>query len=162
MERLKHIKESLIACAESQLNHLEDVDAEELGEVIDMIKDIEEAVYYCTITKAMEEYDENPKGYYYPPMNEDKMYYGEYKKSKGEWKNDKPWDSNHHEDMRDMEYPIMRDRREGRSPVSRKMYMEHRETHSDKALQMKELETYMQELTQDIVEMIEGASPEEK
>ena len=27
---------------------------------------------------------------------------------------------------------------------------------------MKELENYMQELTQDIVEMIEGASPEEK
>ena len=37
------------------MGHLEQVDAKELGEVIDMVKDIEEAIYYCTITKAMEE-----------------------------------------------------------------------------------------------------------
>ena len=35
-------------------------------------------------------------------------------------------------------------------------------THADKTVQMRELENYMQELSQDIVEMIEGASPEEK
>jgi hypothetical protein len=40
--------------------------------------------------------------------------------------------------------------------------MEHKETKADKTIQMRELENYMQELTQDIVEMIEGASPEEK
>ena len=34
--------------------------------------------------------------------------------------------------------------------------------HSDKTVQMKELENYMQELTQDIVEMVEGSSQEEK
>ena len=34
--------------------------------------------------------------------------------------------------------------------------------HHDKATQLKELEHYMQELTQDMVEMIEGASVEEK
>ena len=34
--------------------------------------------------------------------------------------------------------------------------------HHDKSKKMKELETYMRELSDDIVEMIEDASPEEK
>ena len=55
MERLKHMKESLMCCLEAQLNHLEDVDAQEMGEVVDMVKDLEEAMYYHTVTKAMEE-----------------------------------------------------------------------------------------------------------
>jgi uncharacterized protein YPO0396 len=54
------------------------------------------------------------------------------------------------------------DVREGRSPRSRKMYMETKEQHHDKAAQMKELENYMQELTTDIVEMVEGSTQEEK
>jgi len=63
------------------------------------------------------------------------------------------------------EYPMQRqqrDTREGRSPMSRRMYMETKSTHTDKAKQLKDLETYMQELTGDITEMINGASPEEK
>jgi polyhydroxyalkanoate synthesis regulator phasin len=40
--------------------------------------------------------------------------------------------------------------------------MEAKETHQDKTSQMRELEKYMQELTQDIVEMIEDSSQEEK
>jgi len=37
------------------MGNLHQVDTHELGEVIDMIKDLEEALYYCSITKAMEE-----------------------------------------------------------------------------------------------------------
>ena len=56
MERLMKIKESLIACVESQISrNLSMVDTKELGEAIDMIKDLEEAIYYHTITKAMHE-----------------------------------------------------------------------------------------------------------
>ena len=58
MHRLKHIQDKLIHCVESQIECLDSVDAEEMGEVIDMIKDIEEAMYYHTITKAMIEGDE--------------------------------------------------------------------------------------------------------
>lgn len=43
------------------MSHLECVDAEELGEVIDMLKDIEEALYYNSITTAMEEATEEEK-----------------------------------------------------------------------------------------------------
>ena len=54
MERLKHMKESLMCCLEAQMNRLEEVDAKEMGEVVDMVKDLEEAMYYHTVTKAME------------------------------------------------------------------------------------------------------------
>lgn len=54
-EQLKAMKNSLIACAQSQMGNLEQVDAKELGTVIDMIKDLEEASYYCSITESMED-----------------------------------------------------------------------------------------------------------
>ena len=44
-----------MGCIESQMTNLDEVDTKELGEAIDMIKDLEEAMYYCTITKAMEQ-----------------------------------------------------------------------------------------------------------
>ena len=53
-EMIKSMKQTLMCCAQGQMGHLESVDAKELGEVIDMIKDLSEAVYYCTITEAME------------------------------------------------------------------------------------------------------------
>ena len=53
MEMLKSMKEILMSQAYSQMNHLDKVDAKELGEVIDMIKDIEEAIYYCAKTKKI-------------------------------------------------------------------------------------------------------------
>lgn len=46
--------------------------------------------------------------------------------------------------------------------MSRKMYMESKELHKDKTTQLKDLEHYMQELSVDIAEMIDDASPEEK
>ena len=60
-----------------------------------------------------------------------------------------------------------RDRREGRSGQMRRGYMETKEKHSDntpesKQAKMKSLEAYMKELSEDISEMIEGASNEEK
>lgn len=55
MERLKHMKEILTEAAHAELSDLEHVCTEELGEVIDMIKDLAEAIYYCTVTEAMGE-----------------------------------------------------------------------------------------------------------
>ena len=50
----------------------------------------------------------------------------------------------------------------GNSYKNRRMYMEAKEMHKDKATQLRELEKYMQELTTDIVDMIQDASSEEK
>ena len=56
----------------------------------------------------------------------------------------------------------LRDSREGRSPMSRRMYMESKELHKDKDTKIRELDKYMKELSEDLVEMIDDASPEEK
>ena len=142
MERFKHIKETLMTQVESQMANLHLVDTKELGEVIDMIKDLEEAIYYCTITEAMKEPKWEEKGH-------EKRYY--------------PIEMPYYQEGGIRETPIeLRDSKEGRSPKTRKMYMESKDMHHDKAVQMQELEQYMKELSKDIVEMIEGASPEEK
>ena len=75
MEQLKNIKHSLVGLVQTQLGDLKKTDAKELGEVIDMIKDLEEAMYYCSIIQAMEESKEkatqNNINYYMEP----KKYY---------------------------------------------------------------------------------------
>ena len=131
-EKLCWMKEVLICEVENQLQNIEKVDTAELGEAIDMIKDIEEAIYYCTVTEAMK----NPTHEY-------------------EWKTKK---GDHYAEHNDR----VESAHEGLSHHSRRRYMEARETNRDKATQLRELEKYMQELSQDITEMIADASPEEK
>jgi hypothetical protein len=157
IEKLKSIQECLASAAETQVYDLENVDAQELGEVIDIIKDIEETIYYCTVTKAMKEGVENHE----PEV----MYYGGYRKEHPSWREkeveDKTWDNN--TIYMEKEYPhAFEDPREGKSYRSRRMYMESKESKQDKTIQMRELEKYLQELAQDITEMIEDASAEER
>lgn len=157
MYRLCEMKNCLINAAQSQMNNLANCDAEELGEVIDMIKDIEEAIYYYTITEAMKESEIE--------TDPSRMYYKESIRKK---KRNIPMDyyeryRDKYEEEEDIEYPVkIYDTREGRSPERRRMYMESKELHHDQAKKLKELEEYMKELNQDILEMIEDASPEEK
>lgn len=175
-EKLKWMKDTLICVVENELCNLESVDTEELGEAIDMIKDLEEAIYYCTVTEAMnnpqnekmwemkksDHHQENgdSRMYYYPMMYAD----GRSRRSDGTSHNNGRNGStnstngrNYYEDPDEW-----RDEREGRSHISRRMYMEAKDMKRDKATQLRELEKYMQELSQDITEMIADASPEEK
>ena len=168
-KRIERMIECLTTCVEGQLSHLENVNTQELGEAIDMIKDLEEARYYCTITNAMTKQDKEQKVYYPIYMRDidrdyGRMYYEEdYPKDKEHWDNRQMrMDPQRYENMGHEKWPMEHDGKEGRSPHSRRMYMESKAQHTDKATQMKELENYMQELTQDIVEMIEGATQEEK
>lgn len=74
MEQLKAMKHKLTECVEKQINgNLEYANAEELGEAVDMIKDLSEAIYYCTITEAMEDKGQMKNGGHYPAAH----YYGE-------------------------------------------------------------------------------------
>lgn len=122
-ERLKALKHSLLCAIEEEMKDIYETDTDELGKVIDMLKDLEKTMYYCTIIKAMEA------------------------KSDSEI-------IEHAESVLDA--------KAGTSMHSRKAYLEAREMHHDKAMQLRELEKYMQELTTDIVEMIQDASLEEK
>ena len=55
MERMKCIKDKLIDIAYEEINHnLKNLNTCELGEVIDIVKDLSEAIYYCEVTKAMQ------------------------------------------------------------------------------------------------------------
>lgn len=54
-DKLRCIQSKLIELAYEQMESPECVDAQELGEVVDIIKDIDEAIYYCTVVKAMED-----------------------------------------------------------------------------------------------------------
>ena len=131
MEQLKHMKETLISCVQNQMSHLDTVDTEELGDVIDMIKDLEEAIYYCTITKAMEGKEKeggNQYHHYYTEYRdmdrpEGRMYYPE-SGNEGNMSS-----GNNTRSYMEWNYPMERDRREGRSPMSRKTYMEAKEMH---------------------------------
>lgn len=182
MERLKHVKDTLLCAVESQLGDLEHVDAKELGEVVDMVKDMEEAMYYCSIVKAMEERKEEEEEFehfmtkYGPYMqtshrdmdkHQGRMYYDDRGMGHWAWPYDKDRDRmDHHMDREyeeERKYPMeIRDVREGKSPISRKNYMESKELHKGTPVQMRELEKYLHELSQDITEMIADATPEEK
>lgn len=179
MERLKNIKECFISQIQSQLGNLSQVDAKELGEVVDMVKDLEEAIYYATITKAMKETEHEKyytpvyfrdmdkysdgRMYYHPIGDRSSSYSTNYYDGNGSSSGQSSYGMSGSRYYAEKEYPIgLRDIREGKSPISRKMYMESKEMHHDKSKQIKELEQYMKELSDDIVEMIENASPEEK
>ena len=175
IEKLKSIQECLASAAEAQVYDLENVDAQELGEVIDIIKDIEETIYYCTVTKAMKAGSEKEDTMYYTqmpyrdekyPSDWDRMYYTEKNKQRAEksmTNTDTTGSQDHISYYHEREFPdAFQDEREGKSYRSRRMYMEAKETHQDKTTQMKELEKYAQELTQDIVEMVQDATPEER
>lgn len=159
IDRLKYMKESLMCAVESQLGCLDEVDTCELGEVIDMVKDLEEAIYYATITEAMNHPEEtwNDRMYYSEPKMGSRHARGNHYPTRG-YRDDTA------ETDYDDDYDLgeRHDERDGRSYNSRRMYMEAKEMKKDKASQLRELEKYMQELSQDITEMISDASVEEK
>lgn len=130
MYKLYDMKDKLICAVEKEMCNLDHADCKELGEAVDMIKDLEEAIYYCTITEAMKE-NENDNGH----------------RSNGEMMPIHPYEE---------------DSYCGNSYKNRKMYMEAKAMKKDKAIQLRELEKYVQELTNDIVDMIQDSSPEEK
>ena len=149
-EKLRHMKNTLICAVETQLCNLDTVNTKELGEAIDMIKDLEEAIYYCTVTEAMnnpaQEEWEMKKGDHTEKY--DRMYYG--------GKRYPMMYANPEEEMNGHSV------HDGNAYKNRRMYMESKEKHQDKAVQLHELEKYMQELSQDITDMIMDASVEEK
>lgn len=156
MEELRSIEKCLISQVQAQCGDLKKVHAAELGEVIDMIKDLEEAIYYCSITEAMEKSSEEKER----SMNVNYYMEGDIK--------GKPEDNHYYVPY--MEYaPYMmrsdkwRDEHLGdRSSMSRKMYMEGKTAHQDDQQSMKDLEHYIKDLGEDLTDMIKESSQEER
>ena len=165
MEQLKHIKEAIVNRIADQVNgNLDIVNTKELGEAIDMVKDLAKAIYYCTVTEAMDEKSQEEQ---YEKYNRAQMYYDG--RSSSGMNMPVPASRSGMEGRRAYQeikqpYPMItdgRDYREGRSPIYRKMYMEAKSA-QDKTKSMQELDNYMQELTSDLVDMVHDATPEEK
>ena len=189
-KKMKELQERIYACTQA---HVEDASTEELGEAIDMIKDLAEGIYYeqkaKLVEKELECMEENKLmeklRYRDLDRREGRMYYDGGGRGSGNSGGNSGGNSNsgnsggnsgtrnydggnyryipYENDTWEQPYRMdMRDSREGRSPMSRRNYMESKEMHKDKNKKIKDLEKYMQELTEDITEMIADASPEEK
>lgn len=186
-DRLKHLKETLMCAVEAQMCNLQEADTDELMSAVDMIKDLEEAMYYCTITEAMhgngekkhreeKEYEfefNNNKGnqermYYRGPMvyNErrpEPMMYNDGNQGSTMYNDGNRGSMMYNDGNRGSSSDTGgHDEKDGRSYMSRRMYMDAKMYQADKTVQLRELEKYMQELSQDIVDMIQDASQEEK
>lgn len=184
MYKLKHMKDKLITAIGEQIDgNLEAVNSGELGDAIDMVKDLSEAIYYCTVTEAMEGndyskgshrptahyygegstmYHTRPEEYYYPMRREE--HYPIMYSSGNTNSSNSGGGSRYYEEPSRMYYSpnySMMDYERDRSSASRRRYMDGK-MYKDKSSQMKELESYTQELATDITEMIRDASPEEK
>ena len=184
MEQLKAMKEQLTSIVQGQLAHTDSVDTKELGEAVDMIKDLAEAIYYCSITEAMDENKDKGNTYYYTTYRPDmmtrydeifdpnRMFYGGQESSNSSggsrmYRTGRRINPVYYQpDYREYDYSEQlmpdHDPREGRARKSRRMYIESKELHKDSATQMEELEKYIQDLSKDVTEMIEHATPEEK
>ena len=181
LEQMKALKTQLMSCVQGQMGDLKNVDAKQLGQAVDMIKDFAEAIYYCTITDSMEKAEKkeqqtiNNINYYTAPTGYNKVYPDYYRDMEREngymyypagmgGRNTGTGSTGNNGGMNYYTEPgmMMRDPRQGRAAIRRRMYMEGKEMHKDTNSQLKELEAYLQELSSDITEMIKDASPEER
>lgn len=158
-EKVCAIKDKTLCLVEEQINeNLDNVDAKELGEVVDIAKDmaeimklVTEAEYYYEVTNAMKKSSQEENEYYinkYIPqsnMSSDlnnfrtRMYY-----------------TNPVSEM------YNRDDDEGKSGLTRKIYMDMKRNGADRANLVEEMRQWALDLTSDVMEMLNNASTDEK
>ena len=92
---IERIHKMLECLAEKSLCEIEkgidNVNTEEMGEVIDMIKDLSEAEYHATITKAMNEADEADIMEKLLEYGDDRRYYDRYRYAADQWTGHDEW-----------------------------------------------------------------------
>lgn len=184
MDELKSLKERLTSIVSEQLNcNPKGVDTKELGEAVDMVKDLAEAIYYCSVTEAMEKSSDEEKKYYidkYSPEFMDGRYYTniggrnypmymrDMDRNSGRMYYTEPWYDpissmgRNMENSNSMNNSNYRDSREGKSYNTRRTYMTMKENGNTVQEKNTELEKYIKELGEDIADMLNGSTPEEK
>lgn len=193
IERMHKMIECLTEKALCELEKgTENVDTCEMGQVVDMIKDLNEAEYKAVIVKAMKKAEEEKEEYDKVLLRELKEEYGEdagrrfydhYRyldgrfapKGHGTYRGYS--EPNYHmtpEMYRDMDrdthsrmYYTETGMNESGYDRAKRNYTETKEMHrsntpEDKKAKMQELEKYAKSLTEDVVEMVSDMSDEEK
>lgn len=193
IERMHKMIECLTEKALCELEKgTENVDTCEMGQVVDMIKDLNEAEYKAVIVKAMKKAEEEKEEYDKVLLRELKEEYGEdagrrfydhYRYSDGRFapKGHGTYrgysEPNYHmtpEMYRDMDrdthsrmYYTETGMNESGYDRAKRNYTETKEMHrsntpEDKKAKMQELEKYAKSLTEDVVDMVSDMSDEEK
>ena len=199
IERIHKMQECLTEKAVNEFEKgVENVDASEMGQVVDMIKDLAEAEYHSIISKAMKKADEEEEEHDKELLKALKAEYGEeggrryydaYRyadgrfapKGRGTYRRgyeEPPYWHMTPERYHDMEYRRDMDKENGRMYYTEPMYTESRyesakrayteskELHKgnepqDKEAKMRELEKYMKEMSDDLLNLMKGMSQEE-
>ena len=199
IERMHKMQECLTEKAVNEFEKgIENVDTSEMGEVVDMIKDLAEAEYHSIISKTMKKADEEEEEYNKELLKSlkaeyseesDRRFYDHYRyadgrfapKGRGTYRRgyeEPPYWHMTPERYHDMEYRRDMDKENGRMYYTEPMYTESRyesakrayteskELHKgnepqDKEAKMRELEKYMKEMSDDLLNLMKGMSQEE-
>lgn len=169
--RMYEMLETLSEGAKTELDKgLECLDTCEFGLVVDILKDLSEALYYRSVTKAMEnletEETTNWKRYSVPywhreprdiDLDYDRMYF-----SSNMPRSPRIQKANAKQFFEEPEH-YERDSREGKAGLSRKNYMETKTLHpNDSQKKLENLDKYMKDLAEDVVNLYEDGTNEEK
>ena len=186
IKRMHEMIETLTEVAKCEIDKgIENVDTKEMGEVADIIKDLSEAMYYRTITVAMEDseygvdYDWEGRKGYRGQMRDSKGRYMSRRRGYMPMMHDYDWDNMQMDRDMDREHGKMyytepmtmhndnQPHTESRYDRARRGYEESKAMHKDnspesKQMKMKSLEDYMKSLAEDVTDMVNDMSPEEK
>ena len=193
IKRMHEMIEKLSEAAECELNKgIENVDTCEMDKVVDMMKDLSEAMYYRTLTKAMQESDTEEIMEMFDKYGDDgKRYYDMWRYKSGRFAPKGRGTRRGYEEPpyyhmtpdqykeHDSEYWRDLDRKDGKmyytEPITmesrydkaKRGYEESKMTHKEntpehKQAKMKDLEAYLKELSEDVTQLLSDATPEER
>ena len=192
IKRMHCMIEKLSECAKSEMESgIENVDTCEMGKVVDMMKDLSEAMYYRTLTKAMDESTSEETLEMFERYGDGRRFYDKYRyadgrfapKGRGTYR--RGYDEPYYHMTPDMyrehepEYWRDMDRKDGKmyytKPITmesrydkaKRMYTETKAKHNsgsveDKQLTLKEGEKMLNVIIDELMEMVSDATPEMK
>ena len=193
IKRMHEMIEKLSEAAECEFGKgIENVDTCEMDKVVDMMKDLSEAMYYRTLTKAMQESDTEEIMEMFDKYGDDaKRYYDMWRYKSGRFAPKGRGTRRGYEEPpyyhmtpdqykeHDPEYWRDMDRKDGKmyytEPITmesrydkaKRGYEESKMTHKEntpehKQAKMKDLEAYLKELSEDVTQLLSDATPEER
>lgn len=192
IKRMHDMIEKLSETAKCEFDKgIENVDACEMGQVTDMLKDLAEAMYYRTLTKAMDEAEDDEIMEMFDRYGDGRRFYDHYRysdgrfapKGRGSYRRgyEGPYWRMTPEMYKDMQEYRDMDRNTGRmyytEPTmtmsesnydrAKRGYIETKELHranttQDKEAKMRGLEDYFKEISSDITGLLSDMTPEER
>lgn len=160
MDNIKHMKTMLESAIYAEMNKgIDRANTDELGKAIDMLKDITETLYYCSIVKSMEDSETESKEYrkYYTPAMTPEIYRDVDRRTNGRMYYTETESTESDMMQKDNEMPM----NGSKSDRYRTDYMKSKRS-GDTSNRMVHLDNYAKMLTEDVMEMLRDATENEK